>query len=215
MHIYPDAATVARAFAPDQPVILNRPHAAARAARFFTEKFPGKSLYAVKANPSPDLLQILWDSGVTHFDVASIAEVPIFVGDEWWGAIGFDDCERQRRWTSELDALRAAGREDDTLVVYLSAHGMPLPGAKATVYDSGLHSPLIVSSLGDTQPAPPSTAQHPSLVRPDAAEHRPPPAAESEPNPPQRSPIQSVWVASFSTVAMASFSSVVDRICCR
>jgi ornithine decarboxylase len=75
LHIYPDATTVARAFAPDQPVILNRPHAAARAARFFTEKFPGKSLYAVKANPSPDLLQILWDSGVTHFDVASIAEV--------------------------------------------------------------------------------------------------------------------------------------------
>ena len=40
--------------------------------------------------------------------IASIAEVPIFVGDEWWGAIGFDDCERERRWTSELDALRAA-----------------------------------------------------------------------------------------------------------
>ena len=75
MHSYPDAPSVVRAFAPDQPVILNRPHAAARAARFFTEKFPGKSLYAVKANPSPDLLQILWDSGVTHFDVASIAEV--------------------------------------------------------------------------------------------------------------------------------------------
>ncbi len=33
---------------------------------------------------------------------------PIFVGDVWWGAIGFDDCERERLWTSELDALRAA-----------------------------------------------------------------------------------------------------------
>jgi ornithine decarboxylase len=75
LHSYPDASTVARTFAPDQPVILNRPHAAARAARFFTEKFPGKAMYAVKANPSPDLLQILWDAGVTHFDVASIAEV--------------------------------------------------------------------------------------------------------------------------------------------
>ena len=75
MHSYPDASTVARAFAPDQPVILNRPHAAARAAGFFAQKFPGKSMYAVKANPSPDLLQILWDSGITHFDVASIAEV--------------------------------------------------------------------------------------------------------------------------------------------
>jgi len=32
-------------------------------------------MYAVKANPSPDLLAILWESGVTHYDVASIAEV--------------------------------------------------------------------------------------------------------------------------------------------
>jgi ornithine decarboxylase len=60
---------------PVQPVTLLRPHAAARAARFFVEKFPGKSLYAVKANPSPDLLRILWDSGVTHYDVASLGEV--------------------------------------------------------------------------------------------------------------------------------------------
>ncbi|MES2096291.1 MAG: type III PLP-dependent enzyme [Pseudomonadota bacterium] len=60
---------------PVQPVTLIRPHAAARAARFFVEKFPGRSMYAVKANPSPDLLQILWDNGITHYDVASIAEV--------------------------------------------------------------------------------------------------------------------------------------------
>ena len=60
---------------PVQPVTLLRPHAAHRAARFFVEKFPGRSLYAVKANPSPELLRVLWDGGVTHFDVASIAEV--------------------------------------------------------------------------------------------------------------------------------------------
>ncbi len=60
---------------PVQPVTLLRPHAARRAAQFFVEKFPGRSLYAVKANPSPDLLQILWDAGVTHYDVASIGEV--------------------------------------------------------------------------------------------------------------------------------------------
>ena len=60
---------------PVQPVTLLRPHAARRAARFFVEKFPGRSLYAVKANPSPDLLRILWDNGVTHYDVASLAEV--------------------------------------------------------------------------------------------------------------------------------------------
>ncbi len=60
---------------PVQPVTLLRPHAAARAARFFVEKFPGKSLYAVKANPSAELLAILWESGVTHYDVASLGEV--------------------------------------------------------------------------------------------------------------------------------------------
>jgi ornithine decarboxylase len=80
LHIQPDAPAVVRAFSPDEPVILNRPHAAARAARFFVEKFPGTSLYAVKANPSAELLGVLWDAGVTHYDVASIAEVRLVRG---------------------------------------------------------------------------------------------------------------------------------------
>lgn len=60
---------------PVDPVTLVRPHAAARAARFFVQEFPGRSMYAVKANPSAALLQILWDNGITHYDTASIAEV--------------------------------------------------------------------------------------------------------------------------------------------
>jgi len=60
---------------PVQPVTLLRPHAARRAARFFVQEFPGRSLYAVKANPSRELLQLLWDEGVTYYDVASIGEV--------------------------------------------------------------------------------------------------------------------------------------------
>ena len=75
MHKHPSALGVATALKPAAPVTLIRPQAAARAARFFVEKFPGKSLYAVKANPSPDLLRTLWDAGITHYDVASIAEV--------------------------------------------------------------------------------------------------------------------------------------------
>jgi ornithine decarboxylase len=75
LHIHHSALGLATALRPVQPVTLIRPHAARRAARFFAERFPGRSLYAVKANPSPDLLQILWDEGVTHYDVASIAEV--------------------------------------------------------------------------------------------------------------------------------------------
>jgi ornithine decarboxylase len=75
LHKHHSALGVATALTPAAPVTLIRPAAAARAARFFAEKFPGRSLYAVKANPSPDLIRTLFASGITHFDVASIAEV--------------------------------------------------------------------------------------------------------------------------------------------
>ncbi len=75
MHKHHSALGLASLLKPVQPVTLLRPHAARRAARFFVERFPGRPLYAVKANPSPDLLKVLWESGVTHYDVASIAEV--------------------------------------------------------------------------------------------------------------------------------------------
>jgi ornithine decarboxylase len=75
LHSHHNALGLATSLKPVQPVTLIRPHAARRAARFFVEKFPGRSLYAVKANPSPDLLKVLWESGITHYDVASIAEV--------------------------------------------------------------------------------------------------------------------------------------------
>ncbi len=80
MHKPSNALGVARDGRPSQPVTLVRPHAAHRAARCFVEKFPGTSMYAVKANPSPDLIRTLWDSGITHYDVASIAEVRLVRG---------------------------------------------------------------------------------------------------------------------------------------
>lgn len=75
MSTHHSALGVAIALRPVQPVTLVRPHAARRAARFFKQKFPGTSMYAVKANPSPELLLELWAGGITHYDVASIAEV--------------------------------------------------------------------------------------------------------------------------------------------
>ena len=80
MHKHHSALGLATSLRPVQPVTLLRPHAAARAARFFVEKFQGRSMYAVKANPSPDLIRILWDNGITHYDVASIAEVRLVAG---------------------------------------------------------------------------------------------------------------------------------------
>ena len=75
-----NALGVALGQRPTQPVTLVRPHAAHRAARYFLEKFPGLSMYAVKANPSPDLIRSLWDAGIAHYDVASIAEVRLVRG---------------------------------------------------------------------------------------------------------------------------------------
>lgn len=75
MYKHHSALGVALSLKPASPVTLIRPQAAARAARFFSQRFPGRSLYAVKANPSPELIRTLWDAGITHFDVASIAEV--------------------------------------------------------------------------------------------------------------------------------------------
>ena len=50
-----------------------------------------------------------------------------------------------------LDALDESGRDDDTMVIYMSDHGMPFPGAKASPYDSGLRVPLIVRSPEQTR----------------------------------------------------------------
>ena len=74
------ALGIARDLQPADPVTLVRPEAARNAARFFASHFPGKSFYAVKANPCPDLIGHLWDGGIRHFDVASIAEVRLVRG---------------------------------------------------------------------------------------------------------------------------------------
>jgi N-sulfoglucosamine sulfohydrolase len=42
-----------------------------------------------------------------------------------------------------LDNLKASGRYDDTLILYISDNGIPFPGAKTTLYDPGVHLPMI------------------------------------------------------------------------
>lgn len=42
-------------------------------------------------------------------NIKSIITVPIFVSGNWWGFLGFDDCERERDWAAvDVDALKAA-----------------------------------------------------------------------------------------------------------
>ena len=42
-------------------------------------------------------------------NIISIMVAPIFVGDSWWGFIGFDDCRARREWSPvEIEALKTA-----------------------------------------------------------------------------------------------------------
>ena len=60
---------------PTEPVYCIRRNSIRLASKFFQNKFPGKILYAVKTNPHPLVLKTLLDSGIKHYDVASIKEI--------------------------------------------------------------------------------------------------------------------------------------------
>ena len=60
---------------PTEPVYCIRRNSIRLASRFFQNKFPGRILYAVKTNPHPVVLETLLDSGIKHYDVASIKEI--------------------------------------------------------------------------------------------------------------------------------------------
>jgi len=75
MERFASAADLVAAKKPERPVLCARPHAAARAARWFLENFPGDVAYAYKANSSVFLIGALYGAGIRHFDVASLPEL--------------------------------------------------------------------------------------------------------------------------------------------
>ena len=77
MHTYHTPLDLVRERSPEHPVALVRRDAVAAAARWFQTKFKGDVLYAVKANPSPWVIETLVQNGVTRFDVASIPEIAL------------------------------------------------------------------------------------------------------------------------------------------
>jgi ornithine decarboxylase len=49
----------------------------AEAGKRFIDSFPGDTLYALKANPHPHVLDQVWASGIRHFDTASLPEIEL------------------------------------------------------------------------------------------------------------------------------------------
>lgn len=58
-----------------------------------------------------------------------------------------DDC-----FGAVMEALENSEMMENTLVIFLSDHGMPFPFAKSCVYDNGLRTPLILSWPGHFEP---------------------------------------------------------------
>jgi ornithine decarboxylase len=74
----PRFATVEKAIAtmkPGEPVYCIFPEKFGAAARRFLDGFPGDALYAIKANPAPQVLEQVWAAGIRHFDTASVPEI--------------------------------------------------------------------------------------------------------------------------------------------
>jgi len=75
MEHYTSVRSLLAKLKPAEPVYCIYPHVYERAARDFVNGFPGRVLYAVKACMDPAVLGILIDSGIRHFDCASLVEI--------------------------------------------------------------------------------------------------------------------------------------------
>ena len=72
-----DVGGLLRTECPKDPVYCIYPHVYSEIAQEFLSGFPGRVLYAVKANPDPTVLRLLTDVGVRHFDCASLPEIEL------------------------------------------------------------------------------------------------------------------------------------------
>ena len=74
---FADVGSLLRTIRPKDPVYCIYPHVFTETATEFLKGFPGRVLYAVKANPDPTILRLLVDAGVRHFDCASLQEIEL------------------------------------------------------------------------------------------------------------------------------------------
>jgi ornithine decarboxylase len=74
---FTDVGDLLRSQRPAEPVYCVFPHIYRQTARDFLGGFPGRVLYAVKANSDPGVLRLLMAEGVHHFDCASLPEIEL------------------------------------------------------------------------------------------------------------------------------------------
>lgn len=72
---YTDVANMLITEQPNKPVYCIFPHIIHECAAEFLDGFPGRVLYAVKANSESGILKLLSDAGISHYDCASLTEI--------------------------------------------------------------------------------------------------------------------------------------------
>ena len=72
-----DAAALSLRLLPDEPIFCFSSKALVERARVFVEGFPGLVTFAVKSNPSPEVIATLAASGISSWDVASVHEMAL------------------------------------------------------------------------------------------------------------------------------------------
>ena len=83
-----------------------------------------------------------------------ISDVRKEVAEYYAGVRRFDQA-----FGEAMAALKSAGHADDTLIVFLSDHGMSFPFSKATVYRNGTWSPVLLR-----WPGMPAAAEHAEFI---------------------------------------------------
>ncbi|MDQ3926341.1 MAG: PAS domain S-box protein, partial [Actinomycetota bacterium] len=88
----------------DNPLMAAMPYRAAGYGRWVEMLGRGEPVYGhTREFPESEQPEL------RNQDILSIVVVPIFVEGRWWGFIGFDECVRERQWsTAEVSALGAA-----------------------------------------------------------------------------------------------------------
>lgn len=75
--LFTDIGHMLRQHKPNHPVYCIFPHVYRESTKAFLQGFPGRVLYAVKANADRQVLKLLIAAGVRHFDCASLPEIEL------------------------------------------------------------------------------------------------------------------------------------------
>jgi ornithine decarboxylase len=77
---FPSVTDVITNLKPREPVYCIYPHLLRRDVQQFIRGFPGRVMYAVKANPDPRIVQHVLAAGITDVDAASVEEMELVHG---------------------------------------------------------------------------------------------------------------------------------------